>query len=142
MFCRTIELSMLDWVHEIPDTSMRIMANRQFPPSVMSSTGRISWQPPEPDPSLARFEARCQKAKQQPFLDERPMSEVVTSCAWRNFRQPHLGHFEHQGKINFKRLLGYGVDGVVWKTTIDERVYALKVVSLFMPTCVSTVVMC
>ena len=107
----------------------------------MSLTERISWQPPEPSPSLARFEARCHKAKQQPFLDERPMSEAVRFCAWRNFRKPCLGHFEHQGKANFKRLLGYGVDGIVWKVTIDERVYALKVVSLFMPR-VSAVVMC
>lgn len=68
------------------------------------------------------------------------MSEAVSSCAWRNFRQPHLGRFECQGKVKFMRLLGYGVDGVVWKVTIDERVYALKVVGLFM--CTSIVMFC
>lgn len=142
MFYRTIGLSIMAWVPEVSGMLpyMSRMASEQQASSVVSLTERVSWQPPEPSPFLARFEARCHKAKQQPFLDERPMSEAVCSCAWRNFRQP-LGHFEHQGRANFKRLLGYGVDGIVWKVTIDERVYALKVVSLFMP-CVSAVVMC
>ncbi|KAF2458181.1 hypothetical protein BDY21DRAFT_214789 [Lineolata rhizophorae] len=55
------------------------------------------------------------------------MHDTASSCAWRNFRRPRLGHFEHQGRINFTELLGYGLDGIVWKINVDDCAYALKV---------------
>ncbi|KAM5368762.1 hypothetical protein ACJZ2D_009316 [Fusarium nematophilum] len=93
----------------------------------MSLSERIDWQPPQPDLLLSNFEKRCHIAKQQPFLDERSMDDTRSACAWRNFRRPRLGHFEHQGRINFTKLLGYGLDGMVWKINVDDCAYALKV---------------
>jgi hypothetical protein len=78
---------------------------------------------------LENFERRCRVAKEQPFLDERPMNDTAAACAWENFRRPLLGRFTRQGRIHFIILLGYGQDGIVWKVSIDRQTYALKVVS-------------
>ncbi|KAH7151929.1 hypothetical protein B0J13DRAFT_251942 [Dactylonectria estremocensis] len=93
----------------------------------MSLSERIQWRPPNPNSLLSNFETRCQNAKQQPFLDERLMDDIPSACAWRNFRRPRLRRFKLQGSVNFTKLLGYGLDGIVWKVEIGGCVYALKV---------------
>ncbi|KAG6209100.1 hypothetical protein E4U34_007719 [Claviceps purpurea] len=92
----------------------------------MSLSEGSQQQPPDPCP-LSRFERRCIRAKQQPFLDERPMSDTAAACAWKDFRHPLLGRFTHPGSFKFMKVLGFGVDGVVWKVRIDSQTYALKV---------------
>ncbi|KAG6092134.1 hypothetical protein E4U30_005829 [Claviceps sp. LM220 group G6] len=80
-----------------------------------------------PEAPLTRFDRLCIRAKQQPCLDEKPMSDTAAACAWKDFRHPLLGRFTHQGSFRFLKALGFGVDGVVWKVRIDSRTYALKV---------------
>ncbi|KAG6160808.1 hypothetical protein E4U51_007444 [Claviceps purpurea] len=87
-------------------------------------------QPPEPypaEPALSKLETQCIRAKQQTFLDENPMSDTAAACAWRDFRHPLLGRFTHHESFKFMKLLGFGVDGVVWKVRSDSKTYALKV---------------
>ncbi|KAH8650414.1 hypothetical protein BGZ61DRAFT_542225 [Ilyonectria robusta] len=63
----------------------------------------------------------------QPFLDERSMDDATSACAWRDFHRPRLWRFKLQGTVNFTKLLGYGLDGIVWRLEIGGCVYALKV---------------
>lgn len=100
------------------------------PTTIMSLSGRINWQPPNPNGGISKFVERCRIAKEQPYLDERLMDDAVTDCAWENFRRPRLGRFDKQGPLSFTKRLGYGLDGIVWKVNIGGHVYALKVVSL------------
>ncbi|KAG6237143.1 hypothetical protein E4U24_007564 [Claviceps purpurea] len=69
----------------------------------------------------------CIRARQQAFLDDKPMSDTAAACAWKDFRRPLLGRFTHRGSFKFMKLLGFGIDGVVWKVRIDSKTYALKV---------------
>ncbi|KAG6092135.1 hypothetical protein E4U30_005830 [Claviceps sp. LM220 group G6] len=80
-----------------------------------------------PEPPLTRFERQCIRSREQPFLDDRPMSDTAAACAWKDFRHPLLGRFTHQGSFKFMEMLGFGIDGVVWKVRIDSKTYALKV---------------
>ncbi|KAG5954398.1 hypothetical protein E4U57_004525 [Claviceps arundinis] len=91
----------------------------------MSLSEDSQQQPPEPP--LSRLERRCIRAKQQPFLDEKPMSDTAAACAWKDFRHPLLGRFPDQGSFKFVKMLGFGIDGVVWKVRMDGQTYALKV---------------
>ncbi|KAG5959549.1 hypothetical protein E4U56_004904 [Claviceps arundinis] len=83
-----------------------------------------------PELGLSRRERRSIRAKQLPFLEERPMTDTVADCAWKDLVNPLLGRFTHQGSFRFLKFLGFGVDGVVWKVRIDSQTYALKVVGL------------
>lgn len=87
------------------------------------------WRPPQRANILISFEERCRKSKDQPFLDDRPMV-TSPSCTWEDFRRPLLRRFEVQGKVHWKERLGYGLDGVVWKAEICNRIFAVKVVSI------------
>ncbi|KAG6025881.1 hypothetical protein E4U19_002900 [Claviceps sp. Clav32 group G5] len=92
----------------------------------MSLSEENQQQPPEPWP-LSRFERRCIRVKKQPFFDEKPMSETAAACAWQDFRHPLLGRFPSQGSFKVIKLLGFGIDGAVWKVRMDSKTYALKV---------------
>ncbi|RDA91336.1 hypothetical protein CP533_1584 [Ophiocordyceps camponoti-saundersi (nom. inval.)] len=93
----------------------------------MSLFERIQWRPPEPSSFVSDFDRRYQKEKQQPFRDERLMDETTITCAWADFRRPLLKRCNLQGNLNFIKLLGYGMDGIVWKAEIGRQVVALKV---------------
>ncbi|KAG6078468.1 hypothetical protein E4U15_004246 [Claviceps sp. LM218 group G6] len=80
-----------------------------------------------PELGLSRWERRSIRAKQLPFLEERPMNDTVADCAWKDLVNPLLGRFTHQGGFRFLKFLGFGVDGVVWKVRINHQTYALKV---------------
>ncbi|KAG5955645.1 hypothetical protein E4U57_003278 [Claviceps arundinis] len=92
----------------------------------MSLSEDSKQQRPEPY-HLSRYDRQCIRAKKQPFLDEKPMSETAAACAWQDFRHPLLGRFTPQGSFEFMKLLGFGLDGAVWKVRIDSKTYALKV---------------
>lgn len=68
--------------------------------------------PPKPSLLVSGFEKRYEKAKQQPFLDERLMDDAAIACAWENFRRPLLRRSNLQGKTKFIDLIGYGLDGI------------------------------
>ncbi|KAK3937286.1 hypothetical protein QBC46DRAFT_267860 [Diplogelasinospora grovesii] len=72
------------------------------------------------------FVKRCRVANSQPFLDEQP---IVGSPdrSWSRFRLPLLRKCPFDAKIEFGDILGYGVDGAVWKVSIGGRPFALKV---------------
>lgn len=56
------------------------------------------------------------------------------SCAWKDLRKPWLRKFpgaELDWNWAESKLLGNGTDGVVWKVRIGDRVFALKVVSIY-----------
>ncbi|KAL3959843.1 hypothetical protein ACCO45_004960 [Purpureocillium lilacinum] len=82
---------------------------------------------PEKSPVLAAFEERCRKAKQQPFLDETLMDEREIACSWSDFKRPLLRRYNLQGSLIFIDVVGYGVDGIVWRVEVDCRIMALKV---------------
>lgn len=81
-----------------------------------------------PKTAHARLFEKCENWKQQPFLDAEPMIGDP-SCDWDGFRYPMLRKCPlSPDKVRYESQLGYGVDGVVWKVTIDDKAYALKVV--------------
>ncbi len=94
-----------------------------------SLSERTRWCPPEKSPVLAAFEERCRKAKQQPFLDETLMDEREIACSWSDFKRPLLRRYNLQGSLIFIDVVGYGVDGIVWRVEVGCRIMALKVVS-------------
>lgn len=49
--------------------------------------------------------------------------------AWSDFRKPLLGQYRPQTEIEYLEQLGAGLDGVVWRVKISNRIFALKVVS-------------
>ncbi|PNY22354.1 Uncharacterized protein TCAP_07149 [Tolypocladium capitatum] len=55
------------------------------------------------------------------------MDDTTIACAWENFRRPLLRRFKLQGKAKFIDLVGYGLDGIVWKVEIGGCIVALKV---------------
>ncbi|KAG6075578.1 hypothetical protein E4U15_005589 [Claviceps sp. LM218 group G6] len=78
---------------------------------------------PSPDRSIRPYIL----PQEQPFLDEKPMSESAAACAWQDFQKPRLGRFMHQRSIRFTKRLGCGEDGMVWRVRIDSKTYALKI---------------
>ncbi|KAK4078102.1 hypothetical protein Purlil1_12071 [Purpureocillium lilacinum] len=94
---------------------------------VMSLTERIRWRPPEKSSLVSAFERRCRKAKQQRFLDERLMEERNITCTWSDLTRPMLKRCGLPGSITFVDLIGYGLDGIVWKVKMNNQVSALKV---------------
>ncbi|KAM4055258.1 kinetochore sim4 complex subunit FTA2 domain-containing protein [Hirsutella rhossiliensis] len=55
------------------------------------------------------------------------MDEREITCTWSDFRRPMLRRCNLQDNLTFIDLVGYGLDGIVWKVEIDNRIAALKV---------------
>ncbi|KND86530.1 hypothetical protein TOPH_08820 [Tolypocladium ophioglossoides CBS 100239] len=55
------------------------------------------------------------------------MGDTAIACDWENFRHPLLRRFKLQGKAKFIDLVGYRLDGIVWKVEIGGCIVALKV---------------
>ncbi|KAJ9129840.1 hypothetical protein NKR23_g12445 [Pleurostoma richardsiae] len=85
---------------------------------------RVQWVPPQPEKT--DFEQRCQDAKKQPFLDQQ-LLRGPPACAWSNFSRPLLRKYDLQHEIEYKKRLGYGMDGIVWTVEIGDCTLALKV---------------
>jgi hypothetical protein len=98
----------------------------------MSLSERIQWKPPQPDSRVSNFEKECQTEKQQAFLDD-ALESPIALCTWQHLRYPRLRRFKLEGEIAFTRLLGFGLDGIVWKVEICSHAYALKVVRWSVP---------
>lgn len=88
-----------------------------------------SWRPPGPTSISRRFLERCEAAKKQPFLDTQPLVGHP-DCAWANFRQPLLRSCQLPHDIQWRKRLGCGIDGIVWRVNIGQDTFALKVVGI------------
>ncbi|OIW30771.1 hypothetical protein CONLIGDRAFT_573333 [Coniochaeta ligniaria NRRL 30616] len=80
---------------------------------------------PERRPELPFFK-RCREENNRPFLDEQPMVGSPDR-SWHRFRHPLLRKCPFEAEMKFGRVLGYGMDGAVWKVSIGGRIFALKV---------------
>ncbi|KAB5566424.1 hypothetical protein GE09DRAFT_1171558 [Coniochaeta sp. 2T2.1] len=77
--------------------------------------------------SESPFLKRCREANSLPFLDEQPMVGSPDR-SWRRFRRPLLRKCPFDvAEIEFGDILGYGVDGAVWRVSFRGRDFALKV---------------
>ncbi|RCI15874.1 hypothetical protein L249_1935 [Ophiocordyceps polyrhachis-furcata BCC 54312] len=79
-------------------------------------------------PPIAAFLNRCTlgRALFPRNVKIRSGYHEVTACAWAGFRRPFLRRSNLQDDLKFIKLLGYGVDGVVWQVEIGDRVVALN----------------
>lgn len=56
------------------------------------------------------------------------VESTAAACTWQDLRTPRLRQYKREGEIAFTRLLGFGLDGIVWKVETCGHTYALKVV--------------
>ncbi|CRK25943.1 hypothetical protein BN1708_014375 [Verticillium longisporum] len=74
------------------------------------------------------FEEFRRKADKEPFLTQQSML-VDPACTFKDFCRPLLRSYQLQGQdeIAWKNRLGHGMDGTIWKVSIGDGTYAIKV---------------
>lgn len=68
----------------------------------------------------------------RPFLSEQLLDdESPPPTAWADFVRPlHRQFAGHDRPITWGHYVGHGLDGIVYKASIDDKVFAVKVVCL------------
>ena len=119
---------------DMASKEVSIQHTSSFPENKTTGQAPVRRPPPPPPqpPSPPRPFDLGPTYSHRPFLSEQLLDdESPPPTAWKDFQTPlHRQFSGHNKDITWRSYLGHGLDGVVFKASIGDQVFAIKVVRI------------